>query len=104
MLSFGNFSFLPQSEDMCCRLVGISRLSVVCECVFDCALSTLSSVSSRSAGVDCVGSVVKRMLGYFYLRKCEPKVHLLLYYHFNSVHFALWASPNANQLYYVFHW
>lgn len=39
--SSGYSGFLPQSNDMHCRLIGISKLSLVydwCKCVYDCTL------------------------------------------------------------------
>lgn len=45
-------SFYPQCKVMRCRMIGISRLSIVCECVSENILQWVSTPSRESPGID----------------------------------------------------
>lgn len=50
-VSSGYSGFLPQSKDICCRVIGIPKLSVECVCVI-CALRRLGT-RSRASPAPC---------------------------------------------------
>ncbi|MCJ8748192.1 hypothetical protein PDJAM_G00162130, partial [Pangasius djambal] len=95
-------SFLPQSKDMWCSLIGISKMSIVCvnECVCSCALrwvGTPSRVSpalcprfpgigSRLPMTLCRSPPVNRIMVNF--RASSPK--------FSRIHFTALLSSTVN--------